>query len=159
MPAVPRPALLACLVVSLALAAAPVAAASDASLCRAAQTQHRAFLQTQLTFTEAFTGGDTARAAQYLIFLGADRDRYRSRVSAQRPSSARGRQLKSAIFRMLDRWRGALRTFDDAIARSETGAEGAPDRFMNGLRELSAAAVGASRAFTRANCRQPRNSG
>jgi hypothetical protein len=156
MPAVPRPALLACLVLGLALAAAPVAAASDASLCRAAQTQHRAFLQTQLAFTEAFTGGNMDRAAQRLILLGADRDRYRSRIAAQRPSSERGRQLKSAIFRMLDRWRGALRAFDDAIARSETGAEGAPDRFMDGLRELASAAQGASRAFTRASCRQPR---
>lgn len=141
----------------LGLAAAPVAAASDASLCRTARAQHTAFLQTQVTFTEAFTGGDTARAAQHLIFLGADIDRYRSRVRAQRPSSSRGTAMRSAIFRMLDRWRVGLRSFDEAIARSESGREGAADQFTDGLRRIAAAASAASGAFTRANCRQPRS--
>lgn len=147
---------IACGALLLALATAPVAAASDASLCRVARAQHAEFFEHQKAFTEAFSGGDTVRAAQLSAFLSGDIVEFRQRVRAQRASTARGQRMRTAIFRMLDGWRGGVRSFDEAINRTETGAAGAADTFMEGLRRIAEATAAASGTLARANCRLPR---
>lgn len=146
----------ACTALLLALATAPVAAASDASLCRVARAQHAQFFEDQKAFTTAFSGGETVRATQLSIILRGDIAQFRERVRAERASTARGRRMRAAIFPMLDGWRAGVRSFDEAINRTETGTEGAADQFMEGLRRIAEATAGASGAFARANCRLPR---
>ena len=146
----------ACCTLLLVLAGAPVAAASDASLCRVARAQHAEFFEHQKAFTQVYSGGDTVRAAQLSAFLSGDIVEFRQRVRAQRASTARGKRMRTAIFRMLDGWATGVRSFDEAIDRTETGTAGAADKFTEGLRRIAEATAGATGALARANCRFPR---
>lgn len=146
----------ACAALLICLSGAPVAAASDASLCRVARAQHAQFFEHLKAFTQTFSAGDTVRAAQNSAFMSGSIVEFRQRVREQRPSTARGRQMRTAIFRMLDGWRTGVRSFDEAIDRTETGSDGAADKFMEGLRRIAGAAARASGTFGRANCRLPR---
>lgn len=135
------------------LAAPAVASASDRTLCRAAQTSHERFFRTTVQFTEAFTSKNRDVAAQKVLQMRIDVDRYRSRVVAQRGSTRRGRQLRSALLEMVAGLKRGVTRFEDANDRAEAGGSGAVERFTDGQMVMARAVSRASPAIERSGCR------
>lgn len=147
-----RAAVLLTIALVAALGPAP-ASASDRSLCTAAKGAHDRFFRTYVQFTEAFTAKNRDVAAQKVLLLRADADRYRSRVIAQRGSTARGRRLRTALLEMVAGLKRGVTRFEDANDRAEAGGSGAVERFTEGQQVIARAASRAAPAIERSGCR------
>lgn len=142
------------LVLALAGLLAPAAAsASDRSLCTAARSAHDRFFRTYVQFTEAFTAKNRDVAAQKVLLLRSDADRYRSRVLAQRGSTTRGRRLRTALLEMVAGLKRGVTRFEDANDRAEAGGSGAVERFTEGQQVIARAASRAAPVIERSGCR------
>jgi hypothetical protein len=135
------------------LAGPAVASASDRTLCTAAKSAHERFFRTTAQFTQAFTSKNRDVAAQKVVQMEADVDRYRSRVIAQRGSTRRGRQLRSALLEMVAGLKRGVNRFADANDRAEAGGSGAVERFTDGQMVMARAVSRATPAIQRSGCR------